>query len=72
MDTGSRNGTPRKRSDGAMRKCETAAVREGRVRRVIINLPPRHLKSHLASVALPAWRLGHDPGIQILCVTPGS
>ena len=32
-----------------------AAVRAGRIRRVIVSLPPRHLKSHLASVAFPAW-----------------
>ena len=31
-----------------------AAVREGRIRRLIISVPPRHLKSHLASVAFPA------------------
>ena len=48
-----------------------AAVREGRIRRLIISVPPRHLKSHLASVAFPAWSLGHDPSMQILCVTPG-
>ncbi len=42
------------------------AVREGRIRRVIISLPPRHLKSHLASIAFPAWCLGHDPSAQIL------
>ncbi len=29
--------------------------------RIIINLPPRHLKSLLGSVALPAWLLGHNP-----------
>src|SRR2546423_13124435 len=45
------------------------AVREGRIRRLIINLPPRHLKSLLASIALPAWWLGHDPSTQILCVS---
>jgi hypothetical protein len=37
------------------------AVREGKIRRLIINLPPRHLKSLLASIAFPAWCLGHDP-----------
>jgi hypothetical protein len=37
--------------------------------RLIINLPPRHLKSLLASVAFPAWCLGHDPSAQILCVS---
>jgi len=37
--------------------------------RLIINLPPRHLKSHLASIAFPAWYLGHDPSAQILYVS---
>ena len=48
-----------------------AAVHQGKIRRLIVNLPPRHLKSHLASVAFPAWCLGHRPSAQILCVTPG-
>ena len=46
-----------------------AALHDGRVRRLIINLPPRHLKSLLASVAFPAWCLGHRPSAQILCVS---
>jgi hypothetical protein len=37
--------------------------------RPIINLPPRHLKSLLASIAFPAWCLGHDPSAQILSVS---
>jgi hypothetical protein len=45
------------------------AVREGRIRRLIINLPPRHLKSLMASIAFPAWCLGHDPTAQLLCVS---
>ena len=45
------------------------AVRDGRIRRLIVNLPPRHLKSLLASVAFPAWCLGLDPSAQILCVS---
>ena len=45
------------------------ALRDGKIRRLIINLPPRHLKSLLASVAFPAWCLGHDPSAQILCVS---
>src|SRR5438445_5831870 len=45
------------------------SVQEGRIRRLIINLPPRHLKSLLASIAFPAWYLGHDPSAQILCVS---
>ena len=46
-----------------------AAVRQGKIRRLIINLPPRHLKSLLTSIAFPAWCLGHDPSAQILCVS---
>ncbi|MGB9646343.1 MAG: phage terminase large subunit, partial [Stellaceae bacterium] len=45
------------------------AVREGKIQRLIINLPPRHLKSLLASIAFPAWCLGHDPSAQILCLS---
>jgi len=46
-----------------------AAVRDGRIRRLMICVPPRHLKSHLGSVSFPAWCLGHDPSAQILCVS---
>ena len=45
-----------------------AAVREGRIRRLMVCVPPRHLKSLLASVCFPAWCLGHDPSAQLLCV----
>jgi predicted phage terminase large subunit-like protein len=46
-----------------------AAVRDGQIRRLLINLPPRHLKSLLASVVFPAWMLGHEPSAEILCVS---
>ena len=36
------------------------ACRQGRIRRLIVNLPPRSLKSHAASVAFPAWMLGSE------------
>jgi predicted phage terminase large subunit-like protein len=49
-----------------------AAVRRGKIQRLIINLPPRHLKSLMASIAFPAWCLGHDPSVQILCVSYGQ
>jgi hypothetical protein len=45
-----------------------AAVRQGKIRQLIINLPSRHLKSLLASIAFPAWCLNHDPSAQLLCV----
>ncbi len=43
----------------------------GKIRRLIINVPPRHLKSLCASIALPAWYLGHNPAAQILCASYG-
>ncbi|WP_372053779.1 phage terminase large subunit [Tistrella mobilis] len=42
------------------------AVRRGEIRRLIINVPPRSLKSLTVSVAYPAWRLGHDPTLRII------
>jgi hypothetical protein len=45
------------------------AVRAGKIPRLIITLPPRHLKSLLASIAFPAWCLGLDPSARILCVS---
>lgn len=44
-------------------------VAYGGCNRLIINVPPRHLKSHSASVAFPAWFLGHAPDKQVLCVS---
>jgi predicted phage terminase large subunit-like protein len=46
--------------------------RRGKIRRLIVNLPPRSLKSHAASVAFPAWLLGHDPTKQIICASYGQ
>jgi len=44
-------------------------VRRGEVRRLIINMPPRSLKSIAASVAFPAFVLGHQPSRRIICVS---
>src|SRR5258708_1831647 len=44
-------------------------VRRGVCKRLIVNVPPRHLKSHAISIAFPAWLLGHDPAKQVLSVT---
>jgi predicted phage terminase large subunit-like protein len=41
-------------------------VRRGQITRLIINLPPRSLKSIMASVAFPAFVLGHDPTRRII------
>src|SRR5215218_11519156 len=44
-------------------------VRLGKIKRLIINMPPRSLKSISASVAFPAFVLGHDPTRRIICVS---
>lgn len=41
------------------------AFAEGRIRRLMITLPPQHGKSLGSSVALPAWLLGHNPNLHI-------
>jgi predicted phage terminase large subunit-like protein len=48
------------------------AVGAGRARRLIVNIPPRHLKSLAASIALPAWLLGRDPTLAIVNATYGQ
>ena len=44
-------------------------VRLGKITRLIIEVPPRSLKSIAASVAFPAFLLGHDPTLRILSVS---
>jgi hypothetical protein len=44
-------------------------VASGATTRLIINIPPRNLKSICASVALPAFLLGHNPTKKIICVS---
>lgn len=41
----------------------------GEIRRLIITMPPRYLKSICASVAFPAFVLGHDPTKRIVCAS---
>jgi predicted phage terminase large subunit-like protein len=48
------------------------ACQRGEIRRLIINQPPRSLKSHCASVAFPAFLLGLDPTAQIICASYGQ
>ncbi len=47
-------------------------VRRGEVTRLIINLPPRYLKSIMISVALPAFLLGHEPWRRIIAISYGD
>lgn len=42
---------------------------EGKNKRLIINIPPRNMKSIICSVALPAFLLGHNPATSVMCVS---
>ena len=41
-------------------------ISEGKIKRLIINMPPRHTKSEFASYMLPAWFLGKFPNKKII------
>jgi predicted phage terminase large subunit-like protein len=49
-----------------------ARVRRGEINRLIINMPPRHLKSLTVSVAFPAHLLGLQPWRRIFAISYGS
>ena len=48
---------------------ELERVLRGEIKRLIITVPPRSLKSICASVALPGFALGHDPTRKFICVS---
>lgn len=41
-------------------------------RRLIVTMPPRHLKSMTISIAWVAWMLGHNPALRFITVSYGS
>ena len=41
-------------------------VADGKLKRLIINMPPRHTKSEFASYLLPAWFLGRFPDKKVI------
>ena len=45
------------------------AVAEGKLKRIIINIAPRHGKSELTSWLLPAWLLGQNPSRKVIAAT---
>src|SRR5436190_1914204 len=44
-------------------------IRDGEINRLLINQPPRSLKSISVSVAYVAWLLGHDPTRRVIVVS---
>jgi predicted phage terminase large subunit-like protein len=52
--------------------CKLQLVRAGEITRLIINLPPRYLKSLTVSVIFPAFLLGHNPKLKIFGISYGT
>lgn len=48
------------------------AVTYGQVRRLLINIPPRHSKSTIVSVMWPMWEWIHSPREKFLCASYSS
>ena len=44
-------------------------VASGELKRLIINMAPRHTKSEFASNYLPAWMIGNNPSLKIIQAT---
>ena len=44
-------------------------LRNGDLKRLIVNMPPRHTKSEFASFLLPAWMIGGTPKLKIIQAT---
>ena len=48
------------------------AVERGEIKRLILELPPRHGKSLLASILFPAWFMGRNPDKEIITASYNS
>jgi len=44
-------------------------IGRGEIKRLIINMPPRHTKSEFASFLFPAWMIGRNPAMKIIQAT---
>jgi predicted phage terminase large subunit-like protein len=55
-----------------MMAAKLEACRQGKIRRLIINVPPRNLKSHCSTIAFVAWWFGHNPTGHVICASYGQ
>ena len=44
-------------------------ISRGKIKRLIVNMPPRHTKSEFASFLFPSWLVGKNPKLQIIQTT---
>jgi predicted phage terminase large subunit-like protein len=47
-------------------------IRAGEANRLIVTMPPRHLKSFAITTAWVAWMLGNNPALRFICVSYGQ
>jgi hypothetical protein len=51
---------------------ELTRVGAGETKRLVVSLPPRHFKTFMGSICLPAWILAHNPSAKIILLTYGQ
>ena len=44
-------------------------IKSGKIKRLIVNMPPRHTKSEFASFLFPSWLVGNNPKLKIIQTT---
>ena len=44
-------------------------ISRGKIKRLIVNMPPRHTKSEFASFLFPSWLVGNNPKLKIIQTT---
>jgi predicted phage terminase large subunit-like protein len=47
-------------------------VAAGETKRLVVSMPPRHCKTFMGSICLPAWILAHNPSAKIVIMTYGQ
>jgi predicted phage terminase large subunit-like protein len=51
---------------------ELTRVGAGETKRLVVSMPPRHCKTFMGSICLPAWVLAHNPSAKVVILTYGQ
>ena len=51
---------------------EPTRVAVGETKRLVVSMPPRHCKTFMGSICLPAWILANNPSAKIVILTYGQ
>src|ERR1700720_4578526 len=49
-----------------------ARVAAGKTKRLVVSMPPRHFKTFMGSICLPAWILARNPSAKIVILSYGQ